>query len=96
MACLDDLAGHIFVYVEGISPLRGLSMSMLPRRIVSVLGLIGLLFVATVAVALAHQPFFEEEEQGTSAKPSLPPCSRIQRLIYQILGGDLSCSLEES
>jgi hypothetical protein len=36
------------------------------------------------------------EEQGRSAKPSLPPCSRIQRLIYQILGGDLSCSLEES
>jgi hypothetical protein len=28
--------------------------------------------------------------------PSLPPCSRFQRLLYQIFGGELTCRLEES
>jgi hypothetical protein len=37
-----------------------------------------------------------EPTKETGNIPSLPPCSRFQRLLYQIFGGELTCRLEGS
>jgi hypothetical protein len=34
------------------------------------------------------------DAQGKTSSPALPPCSRFQRLRYQLLGGELTCRLE--